>query len=143
MQSVDFKRYADIIVNLQMKNDNYWLLKHFDDQLLEQLRFRFDKNSGAQMMEKLKRLQQEALTLKETSEPPDSEKAQKYAKDFWDMIMEFTQGDMSMLPKLMELGTSGATNEEWKKRQTIVNEYSEAALEIYLESLGVNPFNIE
>ena len=27
MQSVDFKKYADIIVNLQMKNDYYWLLE--------------------------------------------------------------------------------------------------------------------
>ena len=32
MQSVDFKKYADIIVNLQMKNDFYWLIKHFNDQ---------------------------------------------------------------------------------------------------------------
>ena len=31
MQSVDFKKYADIIVNLQMKNDFYWLIKHFDN----------------------------------------------------------------------------------------------------------------
>ena len=31
MQSVNFKKYADIIVNLQMKNDFYWLIKHFDD----------------------------------------------------------------------------------------------------------------
>ena len=27
MQSVDFKKYADIIVNLQMKNESYWLIK--------------------------------------------------------------------------------------------------------------------
>ena len=29
MQTVDFKKYADIIVNLQMKNEYYWLIKHF------------------------------------------------------------------------------------------------------------------
>ena len=32
MQTVDFKKYADIIVNLQMKNEFYWLIKHFDDK---------------------------------------------------------------------------------------------------------------
>ena len=32
MQSVDFKKYADIIVNLEMKNDFYWLIKHFDSR---------------------------------------------------------------------------------------------------------------
>lgn len=43
MQSVDFKKYADIIVNLQMRNDNYWLIKYFDDNTLDYLRGRFDK----------------------------------------------------------------------------------------------------
>ena len=46
MQTVNFKKYADIIVNLQMKNDFYWLIKHFDDQTLEHIRGRFDKESG-------------------------------------------------------------------------------------------------
>ena len=32
MQTVDFKKYADIIVNLEMKNDFYWLIKHFDGE---------------------------------------------------------------------------------------------------------------
>ena len=46
MQSVNFKKYADIIVNLQMKNDFYWLIKHFDDTTLDHIRNRFDKESG-------------------------------------------------------------------------------------------------
>ena len=46
MQSVDFKKYADIIVNLKMKNDYYWLIKHFDDQTLDHIRSHFDKDSG-------------------------------------------------------------------------------------------------
>ncbi len=35
MESVDFKKYADIIVNLQIKNNFYWLIKHFDEQTLD------------------------------------------------------------------------------------------------------------
>lgn len=50
MQSVDFKKYADIIVNLQMKNDYYWLIKHFDDQTLDHIRRRFDRDSGTAFM---------------------------------------------------------------------------------------------
>ena len=45
MQSVDFKKYADIIVNLQMKNDFYWLIKHFDDQTLDHIRSHFIKTA--------------------------------------------------------------------------------------------------
>ena len=51
MQTVDFKKYADITINLQMKNDYYWLIKHFDEQLLDHIRNRFDKESGMVFIE--------------------------------------------------------------------------------------------
>ena len=35
MHSVDLKKYAAIIVSLQMKNEYYGLIKHFDDETLE------------------------------------------------------------------------------------------------------------
>ena len=35
IQSVDFSKYADIIVNLQMGNKLYGLIKHFDENLLD------------------------------------------------------------------------------------------------------------
>ena len=46
IQTVNFKKYADIIVNLQMKNDSYSLIKRFDDDTLDQIRSRFDKKAG-------------------------------------------------------------------------------------------------
>ena len=46
MQQVDFKKYADIIVNLQMNNQYYWLIKHFDDSTLDHIRHRFNKDTG-------------------------------------------------------------------------------------------------
>ena len=45
MQTVNFKKYADIIVNLQMKNNSYYLIKRFDDDTLDHIRNRFDKES--------------------------------------------------------------------------------------------------
>ena len=50
MQTVSFKKYADIIVNLQMKNDYYYLIKHFDDEMLDHIRNQFDKESGFHFM---------------------------------------------------------------------------------------------
>ncbi len=46
MKTVNFKTYADIIVNLQMKNDSYYLIKRFDDDTLDHIRSQFDKESG-------------------------------------------------------------------------------------------------
>ncbi len=43
IQTVDFKKYVDIIVNLQMKNESYSLIKRFDDDTLDYIRSQFDK----------------------------------------------------------------------------------------------------
>ncbi|MCM1102634.1 MAG: MerR family transcriptional regulator [Clostridium sp.] len=131
MQSVDFKKYADIIVNLQMKNDFYWMIKHFDDQMLDHIRSRFDKDSAAAFMQDFTRLQEEALRLGSEGVSADSGDAQAFAKAYWEMIMQFTGGDTNVLSKLMELGNAEGTDAEWKKRQEKANTFIEPALNAY------------
>lgn len=140
MQSVDFKKYADIIINLQMKNEYYWLIKHFDNQTLDHIRNRFDKESGLLFMNTFNRLNDKAIELIKNGVPPDDTKAQKLAKEFWDLVIEFTNGDMSILPKLMEFGNFNDTDNEWEQKQAIVNAYLEPALERYFSQIGINPF---
>lgn len=140
IQTVDFKKYADIIINLQMNNEYYWLIKHFDDDILDHIRNQFDKESGTLFMNRFNDLSDEVIQLKKNGVPPEDEKVQKLAKDFWSMIIEFTNGDMSMLPKLMKFTNLEDKNNEWVQKQAIVNEYLQPALEIYFSKLGVNPF---
>lgn len=139
MQSVDFKKYADIIVNLQMKNKFYWLIKHFDDKTLDHFRNRFDKDSGLAMMGTFTRLQGEAIRLQKDGVSPEGEKGQNFAKEFWGMLMEFTGGDMSMLSKLMETGNFNGPDKEWKQKQAIANPFIESALGAYFTALGYDP----
>lgn len=139
MQSVDFKKYADIIVNLQMKNDFYWLIKHFDDQTLDHIRGRFDRESGLAFMNGFTRLQDEAVQLQNDGVPPEGERGRAFAKAFWEMVMEFTGGDMGMLPKLMEIGRFEGQDNEWTQRQATANAFIEPALSAYFETMGVNP----
>mgnify|MGYP001185883288 CR=1 FL=1 len=140
MQTVNFKKYADIIVNLQMHNQYYFLIKRFDDDTLEHIRRRFDKKSGLAFIERFDRLSDEILQLQKENVPPESQKCQKIAKSYWDLILEFTNGDMSMLPKLMEIGNFENAANEWEEKQTIVNAYMQPALEIYFSNTGENPF---
>ncbi len=140
MQSVDFKKYADIIVNLQMKNDFYWLIKHFDDQTLDHIRSRFDKDSGMAFMNTFMQLQGEAIRLQNAGIPADSDEGLKFAEAYWNMITDFTGGDMSMLPRLIELGQFQNTDQKWKEIQEIANEYVEQALGVYFSRSGVDPF---
>lgn len=143
MQSVDFKKYADIIVNLQMKNDFYWLIKHFDDQTLDHIRSHFDKDSGIAFMNTFMQLQDEAIRLQNAGVPADSDEGQNFAKAYWNMITDFTGGDMSMLSKLIKLGQFQNTDHKWKEIQDIANGYVEQALGFYFSHLGVDPFQGE
>ena len=140
MQTVNFKKYADIIVNLQMENDSYYLIKRFDDDMLDHIRSQFDKESGLNFMDRFNRLSDDIVQLQKENVPPESEKCQRIVKEYWGLIMEFTNGDMSMLPKLMEVGNIDTAANVWEERQKIVNDYLEPALQIYFLKLGVNPF---
>ena len=140
MQTVNFKKYADIIVNLQMGNDSYYLIKRFDDDTLDHIRSQFDKESGLDFMDRFNRLSDEIIQLQKENVPPESEKCQQVVKEYWGLIMEFTNGDMSMLPKLMEFGNIDTATNAWEERQKIVNDYLEPALQVYFSSLGTNPF---
>ena len=140
MQTVNFKKYADIIVNLQMKNDSYYLIKRFDDDTLDHIRGKFDKESGLDFMDRFNRLSDEIVQLQKETVPPENEKCQQVVKAYWNLIMEFTNGDMSMLPKLMEVGNIDTATNAWEERQKIVNDYVGPALQVYFSRLGENPF---
>lgn len=140
MQSVDFKKYADIIVNLQMGNDYYWLIKSFDDEMLDYIRSKFDEESGMKFINRFNSLSAEILELQENNVPPDSEECQRLTESYWELIMEFTGGDMTMLPKLEKIGSIDTASNEWEERQKHINDYLEPALQIYFSKLGTNPF---
>ena len=143
MQSVNFKKYADIIVNLQMSNEFYYLIKRFDDDTLDHIRSHFDKDSGMDFIRRFNQIGDEILQLQEAGIPPESEESQQLAEKYWSLIMEFTGGDMGMLPKLVEIGSIDCAQNAWEERQKLVNSYMEPALEIYFARLGANPFGEE
>lgn len=143
MQSVDFKKYADIIVNLQMNNEYFWLIKHFDEPTLDHIRTRFDAESGTAFMNNFNILNEKILDLQKANVPPDSETAQSLAKAFWELVMEFTAGDMSILPSLIKLGEMNESKTEWEQKQALVNAYIEKALDVYFTKLGVDPLEEE
>ena len=140
MQSVDFKKYADIIVNLEMKNSFYWLIKHFDSETLDHIRSRFDKESGIVFLQRFLHLQDKAIQLQADGVPAGGPQGQQFAKDYWDLIMEFTGGDAALLPKLMQMGQSDGFDQEWTRKYGKANAFIEPALEAYFSNAGIDPF---
>ena len=78
--------------------------------------------------------------LHEEKVSPESEESQKIMGEYWGLIIEFTNGDMSMLPKLMEVGNIDKATNSWEEKQKIVNDYVGPALEIYFKRQGIKPF---
>ena len=140
IQAVDFKRYADIVVNLQMKNDFYWLIKHFDDPMMDHIRRQFDPESGRAFLKSFIQMQKRAIQLQQDNISPDSAEGQEFARAYWELIVTFTGGDMSMLPKLVALGQATELDPHWPEPQSLANAYIGRALDTYFSKTGVNPF---
>lgn len=139
MQTVNFKKYADIVVNLRLKNEFYWMIKNFDDKTLDHLRGRFTPDSCQDMIASYTRLLDEAVEFQNEGVPPDSERGQKFAREFWNMLMEFTGGNMELLSKLMEAGSFEGPDNQWKEKQEVSNQFIEQALGAYFTALDYNP----
>ncbi|MDE6441168.1 MAG: MerR family transcriptional regulator [Clostridia bacterium] len=137
MQTVDFSKYADIIVNLQMGNRYYRLIKHFDDKLLDYCHKKFDKDTGAAFIEKFNAIVDKTEKCVTSGVAPDSEQGQLIAKEFWQLITEFTGGDMSMLPQLMSFSNAQTDN---CGIQNALKSFIEPALGVYFNNSGINPF---
>ena len=148
MQTVDFKRYAAIITNLQMKNEQYYLIKYLDDQMLEHCSSAFDQENAAKIIETYKRLSRQAVEYQTSGVAPNSEKGIRFAEEFWNMIEKFTGGDMSLLPKLMEVEMLAQTEQTKGKgafdsqSQTSANHFIGLSLEAYFGKRGIDPFGM-
>ena len=140
MQSVDFKKYADIIINLEMKNDFYLLIKHFDSETLDHIRSRFDKESSITFLQKFLHIQDEAIRLQDAGVSAGSPAGLQLAKVYWDLILEFTGGDATMLPTLMQIGENDEVNQERRQKQAKAKAFIEPALGAYFLDAGINPF---
>ena len=142
MQAVDFSKYADIIVNLQMGNKNYGLIKYFSDDMLDYCHKRFDKQSGLAFIDKFNLVFEKVERAIKSGVAPDSEQGQSIAKEFWQVVTEFTDGNMSILPELLNLANAQANNCD-NDIQSALNGFVEPALGAYFSNSGINPFEVK
>lgn len=141
IDKVDFKKYAEIIELLRMGNKNYWVWKCLDQTLADhiQQRFMHRPELGEQLIGTYRDLMEEALKLKQQGEPPDSEASMALAKKWWDLIMDFTGGDMSLLPNLLEFNTDkSGWDEDIASMQKEIDPFMEAFLGQYFLKNGID-----
>jgi len=129
MEVVDFKKYAAILVSLQMKNEYYWIVKHLDDDTLNHLGAHLSREKAEALMKIFNRLRDEAVEFQQTGIPPESERGQVFAKELWETMMELTDGDMGVMLRFNEQvqNVSGI----WGEKLIAANSYMQLALESY------------
>ena len=140
METVDWEKCADIVVLLQAKSDLYSAMKHFGSNVMDHIRDCFDKKKGEHILNAVKRLNNKVTELKKRKLSPESEQGQALAKEWWEMTLDFTDGDMSLLPELSKLGDIQIENEGADNFDMDV-DFIDKAMRAYFATLGHNPFD--
>ena len=92
-------------------------------------------------MDTWKRLCGEVAELQRNGIAPESEEGQAVAKAWWDMTMEFTGGDMSLLPELLKFSENrDSMDVDFKEKMACMDDFVPKAMEAYFTELGYNPF---
>jgi len=131
-KTVDWERYADMLALIRAKDESFWLVKHFSNNVYSQIR-NLDKKDAESIMVMQNHILKKAGALNAKGIPHESKEGQALAKDFWGLIMSFTKGDMSLIAELHKL--QDLQNDEWKNKM----KYIEKAVDIYFADLGYNP----
>ncbi len=140
IKTVDFSKYADIISMLKQQNENYWVIKHFDEKLSSHIHDQFKDNqeNGLKLFNTYSTILDKAVLLKKQDESPTSDKSIAVAKEWWNMINDFTGGDMSLIPELMKFNENkGDWNNEMASKQEFIDEFIEQALLAYFEKQNI------
>lgn len=139
IQTVDFKKYAEIIELLRVGNKEYWVWKHLDSPLADHIKDRFsdDPDGGLKILDTYKEVLEEVYLLKNQGEFPESPKSLCAAEKWWNMILAFTGGDMSLIPELEKFNnTKDNWGNEFVEKQKAIDEYLKTALNCYLSNIG-------
>lgn len=143
IKTVDFSKYADIISLLKEKNENYWVIKLFDDKLSSHIRNNFEEK-GTQILNTYKTLLNKFVELKTNGESPYSKNSIKNAELWWNMIIEFTGGDMSLLPNLMKFNNDKEHwNKEFASKQLFIDDFLETSLSQYFKENNIVILELE
>jgi len=134
MDSVDWEKYSNILSLLLSKNENYWIVKYFDTNTLNNIKTSFTEEDAKEIMSTWAKLCNDIILLKSQGELPIDAKGQIIAKCWWDMIIKFTGGDMNMLNSLIKFNADKDTwKNNFKEKQGTVDDFLGQALIKYFK----------
>ncbi len=146
MRTVDFDKYANIVALLRVNSKNYWVVKLLDEKIMDHIRDKFyeEPEKGLQIHSRYHSILNQTVELLKQGVSPESTDGMEMAKSWWDMIMDFTGGNMSLLPELIKFNESKQDwDEEIAEKQAKVDAFIGQALTAYFVQTGVSLPNME
>ena len=140
MGQVDFSRYALIVDLLAEPVLDHWFARHVSDEFIKRVETLGEQKSD-QILATQQQLLKEATDLQAANVAPHSEVGITWATRWWNMIEDFTGGDLSLLPELDKLRPEiEESDAEYWSSFTAVETWLASALGAYFGRIGHNPF---
>jgi len=141
MDAVDWSRYADVVTLLRLDSEMYWAVTQLGAKTLAHAHAHFTEDTGKDMIERFKELNQQIAAVQASGAAPDSDAGLAMAAKFWGFILEFTGGDASLLPELLDFDANrDGWDATWKQQWEAIEDYISAAMNAYFTKNGQNPF---
>lgn len=144
-ENIDWEKYACMVNLIEENNKNYWILRYFDIKTVQNLKNKYDNESAEKFVSNWKNMCIEAALLYSKKVSPESNEGQKLAKRWWDMIMDFSNGDITILNKLFSCSsTLDEWPDEYKLLQKKADPFIGLALKFFFEhnNIDISMFNI-
>ncbi|MBR3691130.1 MAG: MerR family transcriptional regulator [Clostridia bacterium] len=139
METVDFEKIAAIIASLEENNDDYRMIKHFDEDIMAHFRT-FDRPKSDRIHGAHRRLMDRAETLAAAGTPPEGAEGQAFAAEFWEMVQCFTGGDEKLLQRLLFMASQSGPLHSDRGPET--DAFIGRALGTFFANEGMDPLHM-
>lgn len=137
---ISLDKLMTIIELMKQGNPYTFVLRYFGDDQLKSVADRFDsKEKYERIMNQSKEVFAQLNILYRRGADPAGKEGQELAKQWWDMVSAFTDGDPDLLKPLLSAGRDvNNWPEETKGLQDAIRNFLGAALDIYLKKTGIH-----
>ena len=104
-------------------------------------RFSDNPDTATALFKQWESMCDEIFEIKAKGIQPESEAGQNIAHKWWQLVMDFTGGDLTLLPELVKFhDTQQSWSKELKEKQQTADTFINEALNIYFQNNNINLF---
>jgi len=134
LDAVDFNKFADILSNLELNNERYWVVKYIDDDVLDVIKNNISDEEAAVYIDASNQVMNDAAKYQERGLLPGGKEGQELAARYWQLMMKLTGGDLDVASKMNAQAKQIINDDKFDDDMLRGGMFIAAALEIYSNS---------